>query len=65
LKKSKNELTKNINKFYVYVCTDFGLSITFGKDRLMKTHCGSPEYAAPELAADNEKYGPEIDIWSL
>ncbi|XP_070194114.1 uncharacterized protein [Littorina saxatilis] len=44
---------------------DFGLSITFTKDDLMKTHCGSPEYAAPELFGDNHSYGPEIDIWSL
>lgn len=45
--------------------TDFGLSNTFSKDNLMKTHCGSPEYAAPELFNPSEKYGPEIDIWSL
>ncbi|XP_029653610.2 NUAK family SNF1-like kinase 1 [Octopus sinensis] len=44
---------------------DFGLSNTFSKDNLMKTHCGSPEYAAPELFNPSEKYGPEIDIWSL
>ncbi|XP_025109831.1 uncharacterized protein LOC112573563 isoform X3 [Pomacea canaliculata] len=44
---------------------DFGLSVTFSKDELMKTHCGSPEYAAPELFANREKYGPEIDVWSL
>ncbi|KAH9492509.1 hypothetical protein Btru_046294 [Bulinus truncatus] len=44
---------------------DFGLSNTFSKDELMKTHCGSPEYAAPELFTPGEKYGLEIDIWSL
>ncbi|KAK3710673.1 hypothetical protein RRG08_009710 [Elysia crispata] len=44
---------------------DFGLSNTFSKDELMKTHCGSPEYAAPELFTAGEKYGLEIDIWSL
>ncbi|GFS27860.1 protein kinase kin1, partial [Elysia marginata] len=43
----------------------FGLSNTFSKDELMKTHCGSPEYAAPELFTAGEKYGLEIDIWSL
>ena len=47
------------------VVADFGLSITFTKDELMKTHCGSPEYAAPELFAAQDKYGPEIDVWSL
>lgn len=45
--------------------TDFGLSNTFSKDGLMKTHCGSPEYAAPELFTAGEKYGLEIDVWSL
>ncbi|KAL5021447.1 hypothetical protein ScPMuIL_000602 [Solemya velum] len=44
---------------------DFGLSNTFSRDDLMKTHCGSPEYAAPELFTAGEKYGPEVDIWSL
>ncbi|XP_035827337.1 uncharacterized protein LOC101853251 isoform X2 [Aplysia californica] len=44
---------------------DFGLSNTFAKDELMKTHCGSPEYAAPELFTAGEKYGLEIDVWSL
>ncbi|KAL8584323.1 hypothetical protein ACOMHN_014742 [Nucella lapillus] len=44
---------------------DFGLSITFTKDELMKTHCGSPEYAAPEMCPGNDRYGPEIDVWSL
>ena len=41
------------------VVADFGLSITFTKDELMKTHCGSPEYAAPELfaAQDRKKWG--------
>ncbi|XP_076441180.1 uncharacterized protein LOC143280426 [Babylonia areolata] len=44
---------------------DFGLSITFTKDELMRTHCGSPEYAAPEMNPANDRYGPEIDVWSL
>ncbi|XP_063396452.1 uncharacterized protein LOC134681014 isoform X2 [Mytilus trossulus] len=44
---------------------DFGLSNTFTRDELMKTHCGSLEYAAPELFEMSEKYGPEIDIWAL
>ncbi|KAK6178637.1 hypothetical protein SNE40_011167 [Patella caerulea] len=44
---------------------DFGLSNTFTMDELMKTHCGSPEYAAPELFSAGEKYGPEVDIWAI
>ena len=45
--------------------TDFGLSNTFSTDCLLKTHCGSPEYAAPELFISDKEYGPEVDIWSL
>ncbi|XP_021356238.1 uncharacterized protein LOC110452193 [Mizuhopecten yessoensis] len=44
---------------------DFGLSNTFNPNELMKTHCGSLEYAAPELFSPAGKYGPEIDIWSI
>ncbi|XP_071116699.1 serine/threonine-protein kinase MARK1-like isoform X4 [Haliotis cracherodii] len=54
-----DEKKKNIK-----IC-DFGLSNTFAKDELMKTHCGSPEYAAPELFNPKESYGPGIDIWSM
>ncbi|XP_071807413.1 uncharacterized protein [Asterias amurensis] len=44
---------------------DFGLSNTFSPDNLLKTHCGSPEYAAPELFISTQDYGPEVDLWSL
>ncbi|XP_069126803.1 serine/threonine-protein kinase par-1-like isoform X2 [Argopecten irradians] len=44
---------------------DFGLSNTFNPNELMKTHCGSLEYAAPELFTKGGRYGPEIDIWSI
>lgn len=44
---------------------DFGLSNEFTPDSCLNTHCGSPEYAAPELFVHNKKYGPEIDVWSL
>ena len=44
---------------------DFGLSNTYGQGELMKTHCGSLEYAAPELIATSDRYGPEVDIWSM
>lgn len=49
---------------YVFL-SDFGLSNTFTRDEMMKTHCGSLEYAAPELFSTSEKYGPEVDIWAL
>ena len=47
------------------VVSDFGLSNIIKEDERLKTHCGSPEYAAPELFVVGKTYGPEIDIWSL
>ena len=44
---------------------DFGLSNVWTRDSPLQTHCGSPEYAAPELFVAGKTYGPEIDIWSL
>ena len=31
----------------------------------MNTHCGSAEYAAPELFNRDRYYGPSIDVWSF
>ncbi|XP_025837170.1 hormonally up-regulated neu tumor-associated kinase homolog B isoform X3 [Agrilus planipennis] len=44
---------------------DFGLSNVFSPDNPLRTHCGSPEYAAPELFVAGKSYGPEVDLWSL
>ncbi|KAL0112394.1 hypothetical protein PUN28_012027 [Cardiocondyla obscurior] len=44
---------------------DFGLSNIYASDNLLRTHCGSPEYAAPELFIAGKRYGPEVDLWSL
>jgi len=44
---------------------DFGLSNIYKADEPLRTRCGSPEYAAPELYVVGRTYGPEIDIWSL
>ncbi|KAF8532586.1 kinase-like domain-containing protein [Gautieria morchelliformis] len=48
--------------------TDFGFADHFDQhpDHLMKTSCGSPCYAAPELIlSQGELYvGPAVDIWS-
>jgi len=45
---------------------DFGLSNTFDKksNELLKTACGSPCYAAPEMIAGNQYCGEKIDVWS-
>ncbi|EDO46035.1 predicted protein, partial [Nematostella vectensis] len=44
---------------------DFGFSNIFQADKKLKTWCGSPPYAAPELFEGKEYLGPEVDIWSL
>jgi len=45
------------------VIADFGLSRTFGTDGLMSSHCGSTQYAAPEVY--NSSYTAACDMWSL
>lgn len=43
---------------------DFGLSNLFNPNQLLKTACGSPCYAAPEMIA-RKLYDPmKVDIWS-
>ena len=42
---------------------DFGFSNTFEVGSKLKTWCGSPPYAAPELFEGKEYYGPAADIW--
>ncbi|KAG7470805.1 hypothetical protein MATL_G00117820 [Megalops atlanticus] len=44
---------------------DFGFSNMFSRGQLLKTWCGSPPYAAPELFEGKEYEGPKVDIWSL
>ncbi|EGR28392.1 protein kinase domain protein [Ichthyophthirius multifiliis] len=43
---------------------DFGLSNLYKKDELLKTACGSPCYAAPEMIAGQKYEGLRVDIWS-
>ncbi|XP_033114239.1 serine/threonine-protein kinase SIK2-like, partial [Anneissia japonica] len=44
---------------------DFGFSNFFQSGQLLKTWCGSPPYAAPELFEGKEYSGPKADVWSL
>lgn len=43
---------------------DFGLSNTYKEGQTLKTACGSPCYAAPEMIAGEEYHGARVDIWS-
>ena len=43
---------------------DFGLSNTYKTGETLKTACGSPCYAAPEMIAGKRYFGSNVDIWS-
>jgi 5'-AMP-activated protein kinase, catalytic alpha subunit len=43
---------------------DFGLSNIMKDGEFLKTSCGSPNYAAPEVISGNYYAGPEVDLWS-
>ena len=44
---------------------DFGLSNVYGEGETLKTACGSPCYAAPEMIAGKRYQGLISDIWSV
>lgn len=43
---------------------DFGLSNFMTDGDFLKTSCGSPNYAAPEVISGRLYSGPEVDVWS-
>jgi carbon catabolite-derepressing protein kinase len=43
---------------------DFGLSNIMTDGNFLKTSCGSPNYAAPEVVSGKLYAGPEVDVWS-
>jgi serine/threonine-protein kinase SIK3 len=44
---------------------DLGLGNFFDGTNPLKTFCGSPDYAPPELWENKAYLGPEVDVWSL
>jgi 5'-AMP-activated protein kinase, catalytic alpha subunit len=59
--KPENLLMDDYNNIKI---VDFGLSNTYKGAQLLKTACGSPCYAAPEMIAGKEYQGLSADIWS-
>ena len=43
---------------------DFGLSNVMRDGEFLRTSCGSPNYAAPEVISGSLYAGPEVDVWS-
>ena len=43
---------------------DFGLSNLYKKNEKLKTACGSPGYAAPEMILNQKYKGINVDVWS-
>ena len=60
--KPENILINNKNDIKLI---DFGLGKMFTKGQLLKTQCGSPYYASPEMINGNKYNGVNSDIWSL
>ena len=44
------------------LCADFGFSNYYNGGEMLKTWCGSPPYAAPELFEGKEYSGPQAEI---
>lgn len=59
--KPENLLLDSDNRVKI---ADFGLSNMMRDGQFLKTSCGSPNYAAPEVISGNLYAGPEVDVWS-
>lgn len=53
-----------LDENYNIKIVDFGLSNIYNANELLKTACGSPCYAAPEMIAGRKYSGLQVDIWS-
>jgi len=66
LDQHSNHHQNSNHQLNIKIC-DFGLAHAINQDgEFLKTSCGSPNYAAPELLVTDCMYvGTEIDVWSL
>ncbi|KHJ33011.1 putative serine threonine protein kinase [Erysiphe necator] len=53
-----------LDEFLNVKIADFGLSNIMTDGNFLKTSCGSPNYAAPEVINGKLYAGPEVDVWS-
>ncbi|VEU23771.1 DEKNAAC105069 [Brettanomyces naardenensis] len=54
-----------LDKHKNIIISDFGFVNSFRSNDMMRTSCGSPCYAAPELVISNQPYqGTKVDVWS-
>ncbi|KAI8620555.1 kinase-like domain-containing protein [Chytriomyces sp. MP71] len=44
---------------------DFGFVNLYDPENVLKTFCGSPFYASPEMILGKKYVGPEVDVWSM
>jgi len=47
------------------VVADFRLAKIFSRGELLKTHVGTPTYAAPEIVRGDLTYDKAVDMWSI
>jgi len=53
-----------LDKNGIIKIVDFGLSNLMKDGKYLKTFCGSPNYAAPEIVGQRKYEGTAVDIWS-
>jgi len=63
--KPENLLCSGDGADMVIKIADFGLSKVFNEGDQLKTSCGTPDYAAPEVIKMEGEYGKEVDMWAV
>eukprot|EP00727_Mastigamoeba_balamuthi_P007897 m51a1_g3728 putative protein serine threonine kinase (355) ;mRNA; f:22933-24693 len=63
--KPENLLCAGDDKNIVIKIADFGLSKAFTAGDPLKTACGTPDYAAPEVLSSSGSYSDAVDLWAV